>query len=393
MDTDYTEELEHELETHRFELEVSLHELQEKNVLLKEREEFLSSMLENASEGIVVINTHGIIQSVNHAMAELVGYDTNSLPGKPLGLFLPKDIKPDLFTYIISGHNKEHKFKKTTKLVQRNIGKETHVHLSISKIGDNTGFLVILTDITEKVTSMSELEKERQEKKALLETNHELELFVQRVAHDLKTPLSSSMGLLDITEKEKDVTLIAHYHLLQRDNLKRMKGFIDNLLAYSRNRSTGLTIKKVNIQGMVSDIIDSQRHTEVARGIEFKMAIEQNDIFSTDPMRVGVVMNNLLSNAIKYSDPNKKKKTVEVLMSSSKDFADILIRDNGIGIEKEYLDDVFKPFFRATELSNGSGIGLALVKEALDKLHGTMEVESEYRKGTTFKICLPALSR
>jgi len=104
-------------------------------------------------------------------------------------------------------------------------------------------------------------------------------------------------------------------------------------------------------------------------------------------------MNNLLSNAIKYSDPNKKKKTVEVLMSSSKDFADILIRDNGIGIEKEYLDDVFKPFFRATELSNGSGIGLALVKEALDKLHGTMEVESEYRKGTTFKICLPALSR
>jgi signal transduction histidine kinase len=100
-------------------------------------------------------------------------------------------------------------------------------------------------------------------------------------------------------------------------------------------------------------------------------------------------MNNLLSNVVRYRDPWKADSYVSIKIYVGEHEAQMEFTDNGIGIADHYLDKIFKMFFRASADSKGSGLGLYIVKAAVEKLHGTIEVESQLGVGTTFRIAIP----
>ncbi|MFN8889072.1 MAG: sensor histidine kinase, partial [Cyclobacteriaceae bacterium] len=116
--------------------------------------------------------------------------------------------------------------------------------------------------------------------------------------------------------------------------------------------------------------------------------IEGNEFYS-DPWRIGEIFRNLISNAIKYRDFNKNDSHIRIMIKIAPDRASILFEDNGIGISKADLTKIFDMFYRASEQSDGSGLGLYIVKNAVDKLGGILKVTSEIGKGTSFELKLP----
>ena len=120
------------------------------------------------------------------------------------------------------------------------------------------------------------------------------------------------------------------------------------------------------------------------------ISISGKDFYS-DKTRLSEIIRNLISNAIKYHDPSKKKKTIKVSGKITKKKVKLVFEDNGIGIRKEYLNDIFKMFYRATEEGEGSGIGLYIVQQSLENIGGKVEVQSQIHKGSKFKIEIPNL--
>jgi two-component system sensor histidine kinase/response regulator len=124
--------------------------------------------------------------------------------------------------------------------------------------------------------------------------------------------------------------------------------------------------------------------------IEFQLNIDQPVDFKGDTFRISVILNNLISNAVKYQKPDETNPKVNLTVKVEPHKATIWIEDNGIGILSEHLNNIFKMFFRSKNNNKpGSGIGLYIVKEALNKIGGTINVESKYGEGTQFEITIP----
>jgi signal transduction histidine kinase len=109
----------------------------------------------------------------------------------------------------------------------------------------------------------------------------------------------------------------------------------------------------------------------------------------SDSLRVKTIVSNIFSNAIKYQDFNKNDPFIKISTRTHEDYCDIRIEDNGIGIESESQQKIFDLFFRATDQSKGTGLGLFIVKDTIARLKGTVEVKSTVGHGTTFAVRIP----
>src|SRR5690606_26696714 len=125
--------------------------------------------------------------------------------------------------------------------------------------------------------------------------------------------------------------------------------------------------------------------------ISKEISIDGQNQFYSDRYRLSLILNNLISNAIKYADSSKDVSFIKISIRLHPEKALLVFRDNGIGIENNYMQKVFNMFFRATSTNDGAGLGLYIVKEAVEKLGGSIELESEMGSGTQFRIELPNL--
>lgn len=144
-------------------------------------------------------------------------------------------------------------------------------------------------------------------------------------------------------------------------------------------------------RSLVKEVVETLKNTDP--NVKFNLNIEQNDKFYSDEFRVHVIMNNLVSNAIKYQKNDSSNPEVSIDIKADCHKAIIKIKDNGVGILQEHVENIFKMFFR-TKTQNrapGTGIGLYIVKEALSKINGEIQVNSVYGEGTTFELVLPNL--
>ena len=126
-----------------------------------------------------------------------------------------------------------------------------------------------------------------------------------------------------------------------------------------------------------------------ASGIKIEFLCESENSLHSDVIRLKTILTNILSNSIKYSDRNKSHRFIKVKASVSESICMITVEDNGLGIEPQYLNKIFDMYFRAHANIKGTGLGLYIVKDTIDRLQGKIEVESEPGKGTKFHIELP----
>jgi hypothetical protein len=243
------------------------------------------------------------------------------------------------------------------------------------------GFVLYLHNITDRKRAEEEL----------LRLNFELDSFVYKASHDMRAPLLNLLGLIDIAQR--DFPLQTPYYLdLMKRNVLRLDRFILDLTEYSRNDRTGVESVPIHLRNVIEECIESFQYLPNAAAIHFAVDVSVARPFRSDPVRLKIILNNLLSNAIKYHDMGKKAPLVQVKAWDDPERGQLVleVRDNGIGIMENYLDRVFDMFFRASERSEGSGLGLYIVKKVVDKLNGRIELKTKFGEGTTFTIALPA---
>ncbi|MCK5280441.1 MAG: GHKL domain-containing protein, partial [Cyclobacteriaceae bacterium] len=256
----------------------------------------------------------------------------------------------------------------------------------IKEFGKIKGVSVYIEDITELKNSQFRLiEKNRD----LQKVNSELDSFVYRVSHDLRAPLTSILGLINLMKIETSHDKFSEYVDLQERSIHKLDLFIKEIMNLSRNSRLGITVSKIDFDELLNEIFESQHYAKTAENVKRIFNVEENISFYTDRQRLSIILNNLISNSLKYVSPHKKESYVKVDVFSENNECIIIVSDNGIGISEVYLPKIFQMFFRATQDFNGSGLGLYIVKETVEKLKGKITVKSKNRLGTTFKVVLP----
>jgi signal transduction histidine kinase len=214
--------------------------------------------------------------------------------------------------------------------------------------------------------------------------NTELDLFAHRVSHDLKAPIASIRGLINLAEKENHSQELAVYLQKMKESTVSADTFIRDVLDLSKN-ATRIVIEKTDVQKMTQEIIENLRYIDPEQKTEIVL-MGKDAVINTDPVRLRIILTNLISNAYKYHDLQKDKSRIEINLVKEKDFLHVSVKDNGIGIGDEHLEKIFDMFYRATSHSKGTGLGLYVVKEMVEKLNGTIQVKSTKDKGSEFIV-------
>jgi signal transduction histidine kinase len=225
----------------------------------------------------------------------------------------------------------------------------------------------------------------------LMKINKELDTFVYSVSHNLKAPLMSVLGLLNLAkmEDERLGNMFAQYIQMMERSIYKLDDTLKEIIDYSRNARKELTIEKLDLRQVIEDNLEKMAYMPGSESISKQISIDQQHDLYSDPFRLSIIFNNLISNAIKYSDPLRVSPFMKINVTVDKEKAVINFEDNGIGIDQEYISRVFDMFFRATMQREGAGLGLYIVKETVDKLKGTIRIESEMGEGTRFFIEIP----
>jgi signal transduction histidine kinase len=223
----------------------------------------------------------------------------------------------------------------------------------------------------------------------LNKTNAELDRFVYSTSHDLRAPLTSLMGLINITQDTTDPKDINKYLVMMKDRIHSLDKFIKDITDYSRNNRLEITHESIRMEELALEVWDSLKFAPEARRISFEVNISHDVTVGSDKNRLKVIMSNLISNAIRYHDERKPDQFIRLFVEVRDRNFYLKVEDNGQGIAHEYHTRIFDMFYRANEKSKGSGLGLYIVKEALSKLSGSIHLESAPGIGSTFTVRLP----
>jgi signal transduction histidine kinase/ligand-binding sensor domain-containing protein len=226
----------------------------------------------------------------------------------------------------------------------------------------------------------------------LKKVNAELDRFVYSASHELRSPLSSVLGLVSLAKDEVEGTATEYLNHIET-SVKRLDAFIKDIIDYSRNTRLEVANDLIDFDAMINGIFDDISYTDHFRQIECNFQNNQKKPFHCDARRLKVAISNLINNAVKHHDPeNIPEPFVSVILNQDSEHIKIAIEDNGPGIEEEYQQDIFKMFYRATVRTEGSGLGLYIVHEIVEKLNGQLEFSSTPGVGTRFELILPCPS-
>ena len=224
----------------------------------------------------------------------------------------------------------------------------------------------------------------------LIKANRELDRFVYSASHDLRAPLSSLLGLIEISQRTDDVEEIKHCLGLMKIRVTDLDSFIKDIINYSRNTRQEVKSETFNLLELTKEVADGLKFGSGMEEIFIKYTIDPALMVNTDRSRLKVVLNNLIGNSLKYSNARREDQFISIEGIISDKRLKIKIEDNGIGIASEHLSKIFEMFYRASENSQGSGLGLYIVKETLEKMKGTIGVTSSLGHGSVFTIEIPA---
>ncbi len=223
----------------------------------------------------------------------------------------------------------------------------------------------------------------------LVKLNGELDILVSRTSHDLRSPITSIVALVHIIKEEKEESKRNEYLEMQRKTLHRLNALITDILDFSKNKRTELVFEEVDFDEHVQAALQDHLLSENSENIERIVEVNQAAIFVSDKSRLNMILYNLISNALKYHNKNQENPYLKIIINADDNQAEIQVIDNGQGIGEKHLEHIFTMFYRANKSFAGSGLGLYIVNEAVEKLGGNIKIESELNTGTKFIVHIP----
>ncbi len=344
-------------------MEQQLRQIRQQESELADRKREFYAVIKNMGEGLVLLNQHGIILSINPAAALFFQADTDSVGKDFLAIERDHEISKALQIAETDGHSE--------LVISRN-GMEYQMNMSrIEADTQTSGMVILIFDITEKVFA----ERNRRE-------------FTANVSHELKTPLHSIMGSAELIEnglvKEEDMPRFMKHIRLES---ARLLALLEDIIRLSQlDEKMELPLEPVNLYDMAEDVADSL--ASVARHRHIMMFVRGEKVVVQGVKQlVHEIIYNLCDNAIKY---NVENGSVTVRISQNKDSVVLSVADTGIGIPAEHQSRVFERFYRVdkshSKESGGTGLGLSIVKHAVQYMHGTVSLSSTPGEGTTVTV-------
>lgn len=233
----------------------------------------------------------------------------------------------------------------------------------------------------------------KQRNKQLRKLNKEQDHFLYSTAHDLRSPLTSLSGLVNLMRIENKAPEMVHYFDKMEKSINRQENFIEQIASFSKNKILKIKPEALDLHQMFIETFEHHLYMTGASRIHKEITIDNPqkiEVYS-DYNRILILFNNLISNAIRYSDPEKPASYIKAHITVRKNEIAIKFSDNGIGISEEHLDKIFDMFYRAHDDSKGTGLGLFILQETIRKMNGTVGVESAAGAGTVFTLALPNL--
>ncbi len=345
-----------------------------------EKEKY-SNIINNMNLGLLEVDKQDKMLFANYSFCEMSGYKLNELQGK---------IASDIF---MQGAHKE-KLNKENKERQKGVSNsyEVVVHTKYGEPrywlisgapnfnleGEVVGSIGIYLDITK----LKKLEIQKEELlKELEKSNESLQEYAHVVSHDLKSPLRSIDALVCWIKEDNASVLktesLEHFDLIKK-TLEKMENLISDVLEYSGVGSNIEMNKALDLNVMLKHLLDVMY---IPENITVSM-LDTLPVITGDRIKIEQLFQNLLGNAIKFND--KEKGEIKIGFLDMRDYYQFSVSDNGIGIEKKYHATVFKIFHSLQKRKDSSGIGLSMVKKNVELHKGTIWLNSEIGKGTTF---------
>ena len=378
-------------------LKVSVEELKKNEIILKNNEAKFRGFLESTINGILMVDSEGIITLTNKSICDLTGYTREELVGEKVEILVPLNYKNHKVLRENYLYNPSARSMGSSKVFEarRKDGSLFHVEVSLAPVSTAEG--VFITAMIQDVTIRVKIEKEKESLLRTLEyKNEELERFTYTVSHDLKSPLVTINGFIGLLKKDiaenNQKRIDADFNRIS-DAANIMQNLLDDLLDLSRIGRQDSARVDVAVKSIVDDILNILSVKIKTNNI--KIIVDPKLPFiNVELVRFKEVYLNLIDNAIKYRR-NSVETEIEIGMyeSNSNDEKVFFVKDNGIGIDPLYHDKIFGLFERLSVDTEGTGVGLAIVKRIIDVHDGRVWVESEGAgKGSIFKFVLPNYS-
>jgi PAS domain S-box-containing protein len=364
-------------------IQVIFRDISEKKITeakIKKNETLFSQLFQNVPMAVVMLDEAGKVTQVNRGFEQMFGFDRSELKGHNLNDFIvPEELRNegiDLNNLITS--NRVVSIETIRRDRAGNLVNVLLCGVPVMMENQTIGIYGVYVDITDRKRVEEELKIR----------NAELDNFVYKVSHDLRAPLSSILGLVNLAKLPGNSDNPLEYISIIGEKVQALDHFIGDVLSHSKNLKMEVNIGKVDLRQIIEQTFTDLGYLEGASSMKRCVKIEGIDFFS-DQWRVSEIFRNLISNAIKYRQLSIDSSEIHVKIHIDHLRADISFSDNGIGIDEANLAKIFEMFYRATEQSDGSGIGLYIVKNAVDKLGGQISVASKPGQGTRFNLVLP----
>jgi PAS domain S-box-containing protein len=373
----------------------------------------LAAIVESSDDAILSKNLDGTITSWNNAAIRIFGYEAEEVVGRHITMLIPSDRLAEE-TEILSRLRRGDRVDHFETIRRCKDGRLLNVSLTISPIRDGKGKIVgaskIARDITEKKRSEAalhsareqlartndELERRVEERTASLrEAVAQLEEFSYTVSHDLRAPLRGmqvySQALLEDYGPNLDPEA---QHCLSRiaENATRLDKMVMDVLTFSRVSRTDLRMEDVDLDRLVNDVLQNYPAFHPPRAL-VEVVGNLQGVHGHEPSLTQVI-SNLLSNAVKFVAPGVTP-VIRIWTETSGDGVRLFIKDNGIGIKPEWQARLFQMFERLhpNMAYDGTGVGLAIVRKAANRMGGEVGVNSDGASGSTFWVELPAAAQ
>ncbi|CCQ89648.1 putative FOG: CheY-like receiver [Nitrospina gracilis 3/211] len=392
--------LKHQLIVQKSELYNQIEELNEE---LKAKEAKKHAILETMLDPLIVIDERGSIQNFNAAAQKIFGYEASEIIGKNVAILMPE-------TYRTGHDDAIQRYRNTRKPTilgelreewgHRKDGTVFPIELLINEmtINGERQFVGICRDITERKVVEEELvEAERQ----AVSANEAKSRFLANMSHEIRTPMNTILGLAHLALQHDLPTKIKGYVEKIEKSGKSLLGIINDILDFSKVEAGKLELEIVqfDLQEVLENVAYQQAQAAEKRGTELVFfsspKVPQN--LMGDPLRLGQVLTNLVSNAIKFTLKGTVAVYTDVELgepdTSSRVILKFTVQDTGIGMTPEQVEGVFGAFNQAdtstTRKYGGTGLGLAISRQLVELMLGSIEIESEAGKGSTFIISIP----
>ncbi|MBL7857468.1 MAG: PAS domain-containing sensor histidine kinase [Cyclobacteriaceae bacterium] len=353
----------------------------------------LAMVVNTTTNMVVITDGQGIIEWVNPAFTRVTGYTLEEVVGyRPGEILSGSETDPEISACMRNFIRQGQGFKDIEIINYTKDKKPYWVSIEVQPIVDRSGkviqFIGVESDITERKAAQKALIDRNED---LIKINAELDRFVYSASHDLRAPIASLLGLIEVARLEKNMDKMEQLLDMQQKSLLRLDRFINDIVDHSRNTRLQIVPEAIYFERMVQDTLEQLQFLDNGKRIKKIIAIQQHEAFYTSATRIDIILNNLVSNAIKYADLKKPEPYLNITIQVVNSQAEIRITDNGEGILEEAKPKIFDMFFRASGKGSGSGLGLYIVKEAVQKIGGTITVISTPGTGTEFIVRIPNL--